>query len=189
MDINDGIVIAGPSVSIEPDYARLAQFGLTPANLQFQLQTALEGNLVGTLPEKEQLINLRMVYPGSRRLTVEGISRLQVFLPDGKLQPITDLATVTLKTGEAEIQRENLQSMGVVSARQDNRDLGSVMKDIQKVIGARIILPRGYHIEYGGDYAQQQQSFHELLTILIMASLLVFGVIPFFFSGNSGPPC
>ncbi|HSC38993.1 MAG TPA: efflux RND transporter permease subunit, partial [Chitinophagaceae bacterium] len=54
-DVFDGIVIAGPSVSIEPNYARLAQFGITPASLQYQLQTAMEGNIVGTVLEKEQL--------------------------------------------------------------------------------------------------------------------------------------
>jgi CzcA family heavy metal efflux pump len=180
-DVFNGIVIAGPSVSIEPNYARLAQFGLTPAALQYQLQTALEGNIVGTLPEKEQLSNIRMVYPGSRTLSVADISRLQIFLPDGKLKPITDLATVTVKAGDAEIQRENLQSMGVVTGRLEGRDLGSVMKDIQAVVGARIVLPQGYHIVYGGAYADQQQSFSELLIILITASLLVFGVILFLY--------
>jgi CzcA family heavy metal efflux pump len=180
-DMFNGVVIAGPSVSIEPNYARLAQFGLTPAALQYQLQTSLEGNIVGTLPEKEQLTNIRMVYPGSRTLSVADISRLQIFLPDGKLKPITDLATVTVKAGEAEIQRENLQSMGVVTGRLEGRDLGSVMKDIQDVVGTRIVLPQGYHIVYGGAYADQQQSFSELLTILIIASLLVFGVILFLY--------
>ena len=180
-DVFNGIVIAGPSVSIEPNYARLAQFGLTPAGLQYQLQTSLEGNIVGTLPEKEQLSNIRMVYPGSRSLSVADIGRLQIFLPDGKLKPITDLATVTVKAGDAEIQRENLQSMGVVTGRLEGRDLGSVMKDIQEVVGAKIVLPQGYHIVYGGAYADQQQSFSELLTILITASLLVFGVILFLY--------
>ena len=180
-DVFNGIVIAGPSVSIEPNYARLAQFGLTPAGLQYQLQTALEGNIVGTLPEKEQLTNIRMVYPGSRTLSVADISRLQIFLPDGKLKPITDLATVTVKAGDAEIQRENLQSMGVVTGRLEGRDLGSVMKDIQQKVGTGIVLPQGYHITYGGAYADQQQSFSELLTILITASLLVFGVILFLY--------
>jgi Cu/Ag efflux pump CusA len=71
--------------------------------------------------------------------------------------------------------------MGVISARQDNRDLGSVVKDIRAAIGAHVVLPRGYHIEYGGNYAEQQQSFQELLVILIAASLLVFGVILFLF--------
>jgi Cu/Ag efflux pump CusA len=180
-DVFNGIVIAGPSVSIEPNYARLAQFGLTPAGLQYQLQTALEGNIVGTLPEKEQLTNIRMVYPGSRTLSVADISHLQIFLPDGKLKPITDLATVTVKAGDAEIQRENLQSMGVVTGRLEGRDLGSVMRDIQQKVGAGIVLPQGYHIVYGGAFADQQQSFSELLTILITASLLVFGVILFLY--------
>src|SRR3989440_11435298 len=71
--------------------------------------------------------------------------------------------------------------MGVVTARLENRDLGSVMKDIQAKVGSRLNLPQGYHIEYGGAYAQQQQSFHELLLILITSSLLVFGVILFLF--------
>lgn len=180
-DVFDGIVIAGPSVSVEPSYAKLAQFGLTPANLQFQLQTALEGNIVGTVPEKEQLTNIRMVYPGSRTLSVADIERMQIFLPNGQRRPITDLATVTVKAGDAEIQRENLQSMGVVTGRLEGRDLGSVMKDIQQVVSSKITLPPGYHIAYGGAYADQQQSFAELLTILITASLLVFGVILFLY--------
>ena len=180
-DVFDGIVIAGPSVSVEPNYARLAQFGLTPANLQYQLQTSLEGNVVGTLPEKEQMTNIRMVYPGSRVRSVEEITNMQIFLPGGQLKPITDLATVTVKPGDAEIQRENLQSMGVVEGRLEGRDLGSVIKDIQEQVGSKIVLPQGYHIEYGGAYADQQQSFHELLIILITASLLVFGVILFLY--------
>ena len=180
-DVFNGIVIAGPSVSIEPSYARLAQFGLTPANLQYQLQTSLEGNIVGTLPEKEQLSNIRMVYPGSRSLSVADIGRLQIFLPNGQLKPITDLATVTIKAGDAEIQRENLQSMGVITGRLEGRDLGSVIKDIQQQVGSKISLPQGYHIEYGGAYAEQQKSFSELLIILITASLLVFGVILFLY--------
>jgi multidrug efflux pump subunit AcrB len=180
-DVSNGIVIAGPSLSIEPDYARLAQFGLSPANLQYQLQTAMEGNIVATLPEKEQLSNIRIVYPGSRKLGVADLGRLQVFLPGGKLKPITELAAIRVNRGDAEIQRENLQSMGVVSARLENRDLGSVVRDIQKRVGSQLILPPGYHVEYGGAYAQQQQSFSELLLILISGGLLVFGTILFLF--------
>jgi CzcA family heavy metal efflux pump len=180
-DVFDGIVIAGPSVSIQPDFIKLAQFGITPANLQYQLQTSLEGNIVGNILEKEQLTNIRIVYPGNRKLSVADISRLQIFLPDGKLKPITELASVQVIAGDAEIQRENLQSMGVITGRLENRDLGSVIKDIQKNILSKIVLPQGYHIEYGGDYKEQQQSFKELLMILVLAGLLVFGVILFLF--------
>ncbi len=64
-DVFDGIVIAGPSVSIDPNYSKLAQYNITPASLQFQIQTALEGNIIGNLLEREQLTPIRMVYPGN----------------------------------------------------------------------------------------------------------------------------
>lgn len=180
-DVFDGIVIAGPSINIEPNNQMLAQFGITPANLQYQLQSSLEGNVVGTVYDKEQLTNLRLVYPGNRTLSIADINKTPIFLPNGKLKPINQLASVKINTGDAEIQREDLQSMGVVSARLENRDLGSVIRDIQKEVSAKITLPQGYAIVYGGAYANQQQSFRELLIILITSSLLVFGVILFLF--------
>ena len=180
-DVFDGITIAGPSVSIDPYYNKLAQYNITPASLQFQVQTALEGNVIGTILEHQQQTPIRMVYPGNRYLNVTGLENQTVFVPSGKLVPISELASVQLKPGDAEINRENLQSMGVVSARLEGSDLGSVIPAIQKSIAQKVSLPQGYHIEYGGDYAQQQQSFKELLIILITSSLLVFAVILFLF--------
>jgi CzcA family heavy metal efflux pump len=180
-DVFDGIVIAGPSVSIVPNYSKLAQYNLTPTNLQFQVQTALEGNVVGSLYEPLQLSPIRIVYPGNRYLNITGIRNLIVFLPNGKLIPINQLANVDLKAGDAEINRQDLQSMGVISARLENSDLGTVIPAIQKNIAQKVNLPQGYHVEYGGAYAEQQQSFKELLVILITASLLVFVVILFLY--------
>ncbi|MFD2871007.1 efflux RND transporter permease subunit [Mucilaginibacter ximonensis] len=179
-DVFDGIVIAGPSVSIVPDYDKLAQYNVTPANLQSQTETALQGTLVGNLFDKQQLAPIRMVYPGNRGLTVSGVKDLNIFLPKGNMIPISRLAEVELKAGEAEINRENLQSMGIISARLEGSDLGTVMPAIKAAV-AKINLPQGYHVEYGGADAEQQQSFKELLMILIAASLLVFGVILFLF--------
>jgi multidrug efflux pump subunit AcrB len=180
-DVFNGIVIAGPSVSIEPDNNRLSQFGITPASLQFQLQTSLQGNIVGDILEKEQLSIVRMVYPNSQKIAVQDIHNLQIFLPSGKLIPISELASVKTNLGDAEVKRENLQSMGEVTARLESRDLGSVMNDIREKISQEVVLPQGYHVEFGGAYAEQQQSFRELLTILIASSLLVFGTILFLF--------
>ncbi len=180
-DVFDGIVIAGPSMSVQPHYDKLSRYGLTPASFQYQVQTALEGNVVGNLLEKEQYSTIRQVYPGNRRLGLNDMKDLQLFLPDGRLKPISEFATISVNAGEAEIQRENLQSMGVVTARLESRDLGSVMKDIQNRITREVKLPQGYHIEYGGSYAEQQKSFGELLMILITSSLLVFSVILFLF--------
>lgn len=180
-DVFNGITITGPSLTVIPDYDKLAQFGITPANFQFQLQTSLEGNLVGNIFENERVYPVRLIYPNSTKRSLEDIKKLQIASPDGRLKPISELADVELSAGDAEIQRENLQSMGVVSARLENRDLGSTMKEIKSKIPKQIHLPQGYHVEYGGAYAEQQKSFNELLMILISSSLLVFGVILFLF--------
>jgi len=180
-DVFNGITITGPSLMVIPDYEKLAEFGITPASLQFQLQTALQGNLTGNIFEKERLYAIRLVYPGNKTRSVEDVKKLLISSPNGRLKPITELANVELSEGDAEIERENLQSMGVVSARLADRDLGSTMTDIKNKISSQIHLPQGYHIEYGGAYAQQQQSFTELLMILISSSLLVFGVILFLY--------
>ncbi len=180
-DVFDGIIIAGPSVNVEPEFTRLAQFGITPANLQYQVQTALEGNVVGQVFEKQQLVNIRLQYPGSRTLSIAELRNLPIFLPTGKRLSLSDLAKVSVSAGDAEVERENLQPLGVVSARLDNRDLGSTMTEIRRVLADSLNLPSGYHIRYGGAYAEQQQSFRELLLILLTASMLVFGVMLFLF--------
>lgn len=180
-DVFDGIVIAGPSINIEPNYATLAQYGISPSNLQYQLQSSLEGNVVGTVYDRDQLTDIRLVYPGNKTLSVADIRKTPVFLPGGQLKPIDQLASVHINSGDAEIEREDLQSMGVVSGRLEKRDLGSVIRDIQQAVSKKVNLPQGYAIVYGGAYADQQQSFKELLMILITSSLLVFGVILFLY--------
>ena len=180
-DVFNGIVIAGPSINIAPNYKNLAQFGITPADFQYQLQTSMEGNIVGGVFEKEQITPVRILYPNSRNISIADIKQLQLFASNNQLLPITSLADISVSGGNAEIQRENLQMMGAVSARLNNRDLGSVMTDIRKDVEGNIQLPQGYHIEYGGAYKEQQQSFSELLTILIISCLLVFVTILFLF--------
>jgi len=176
-DVFDGIIITGPYVSLEPNAAKLAQYGLTPANLQYQAQTLLEGNIIGSLYEKEQFTNIRMIYPGSNKAGVGVLRNLQVFLPGGKLKSVNDFGQFRIIGGDPEILRENLQNMGVVTARLSGRDLGSVMQDIQNKVAQELQLPEGYSVVYGGAYAEQQKSFNELLIILISACLLVFCVI------------
>jgi CzcA family heavy metal efflux pump len=180
-DVFDGIVLAGPEITIQPNYAQLAQYGITPTDLQFQMQTALEGNVVGSLLENEKQTSIRMIYAYGKKFSLEDIKQLKIFLPNGKSIPITSLVTISVQKGVAEIKRENLQMMGVVTGRLDNRDLGSVMQEIQMKVNTATHLPNGYYIEYGGAYKDQQQSFKELLMILITSSLLVFGVILFLF--------
>ncbi len=180
-DVFDGIVITGPSVSVAPNYVQLAQYGITPVDLQFQMQTALEGNTIGSIIEREKTTPIRMIYNNKYQLGINDLNQLKIFLPNGNQIPITNLVKITIEKGAAEIERENLQMMCVVTGRLDNRDLGTVMTEIQQEVKTNIHLPSGYYVEYGGAYKDQQQSFKELLLILLAASLLVFGVILFLF--------
>lgn len=180
-DVFNGVVIAGPSIDVEPDYVRLAQYGLTPLDLQQQMQMSLEGLESGTVYDRDQFTPVRIAYEGNVNLSATDLGKLQIFLPDGKLKPVHEFASVKIKEGDAELQRENLQNMGVVTARLTNRDLGSVIRDIRKEIGQKINLPEGYSIVFGGAYKEQQQAFDELLLILITAILLVFAVILFLY--------
>ncbi len=180
-DVFDGIVIAGPSVNITPNYRMLAQYGITPNDLQFQLQTALEGNVIGNLLENERVTPIRLIYKNSEKRSLEDIKKLKLFLPNGQSIPISSLVEINTQKGTAEIERENLQMMSVVTGRLNNRDLGSVMQDIKEKVTNTIHLPIGYYVEYAGAYKDQQQSFKELLLILITSSLLIFGVLLFLF--------
>ena len=176
-DIFNGIVIAGPEVIIKPDVAKLAQFGVTPADFQFQLQTHLEGNVVSSIMEKEQPVVVRMLYANAQQRHINSLKSSNIFLPNGLLKPISTLAEIKIEPGVSEIERENQKMIGVVTARLNDRDLGSTLKDIQSNIKQKLTLPPGYHVEYGGSYAQQQQAFKELLYILLAACMLVFIVL------------
>jgi len=179
-DVFDGIVVAGPMLKIMPKEEKLKQFGLNPADLQAQAQTYISGVVIGSIPEKEQLTDIRMIFPQNNRTPIEKIKNAKVCTATGDYIPVSQMADFTILSGVTEIERENLQTMGVVTSRLNNRDLGSVMKDIQVKL-KKINLPPSYQIEYGGSYAEQQQSFSELLKILLIAALLVFTVVLFMF--------
>ena len=180
-DVFDGIVRMGPSVDVRPDPRRLAQAGLTGTALQAQLQTQLAGTTAGTVLEGEQLLNIRLRYPRAAQATLAQLRAAPVFLPNGQRRRLDELATVRVTAGDAERERENLQAMTAVTARLNGRDLGSAVQDIRQRLARAVPLPPGYFVQYGGSYAEQQQSFQELLTILGTACLLVFAVALFLF--------
>lgn len=179
-DVFNGITIAGPSVIFSPKSSALLQYGLTPLDLQNQLTTRLIGNEVGNILEGSQFIKMRLKYPGLGS-DLQLLKQSPIFTADGRSRLLADFANVRVDSGTAEIQRENLQPMVSITSSLANRDLGSVIKEIQQKVSSGVSLASGQHIEYGGAYAQQQQSFRELLLILISASMLVFIVLLFLF--------
>ncbi|MBE0643418.1 MAG: efflux RND transporter permease subunit [Bacteroidetes bacterium] len=175
-DVFNGITIAGPEISMEPYIAQLAQYGMTPSDFQYQMQTRIEGSIVGGMLEKNRMVDIRMMGEAHRN-SATALHSGSLFLPDGRLKPINEFSSLHLRNGVAEIDRENLKPMVAVTARLNNRSLGDVLADIRSQVAREIALPPGFQIEYGGAYAEQQQAFGELLVILLLALLLVFIVI------------
>lgn len=179
-DVYNGILVAGPMLNVLPKEDKLKQFGLSSADLHAQVQTYLEETVIGTIPEKEQLTDIRMIFPVNNMTPFEKLKEVKICTSNGDYLPLNSFADFSIKSGVAEIERENLQTMGMVTARLTNLDLGTGMKAIQQKIQS-ISLPPTYQIVYAGSYAQQQKSFAELLKILIFGALLVFTVVLFMF--------
>lgn len=179
-DVFDGIVISGPMLSIQPKEAVLKQYGLSTDQLQSQIQTYVDGTLAGAIPEKEQLTDIRVIHPGHHTTPIEKLKQISICTATGNFLPLSFFANYQIKPGLAEIERENLQTMGVVTARLNKRDLGSVMKDVKREL-SKINVPPSYQIVYGGSYVDQQKSFNELLLILITSGLLVLIIALFMF--------
>ncbi len=176
-DIQNGIIVDGPSISIIPNEALLARFRITPADLQTQISAYNEGVKVGEVQSGEQMLTILLRFTDFRKNNLEKISRQLIFAPDGSFRPLSYFASIKITKGDPEITREDLKTNIVVTARLENRDIGSAIKEIKSAIGEKLPVPPGYYIVYGGTYAQQQASFRELLIILIMAILLVFSVL------------
>lgn len=180
-DVFNGLTVAGPSFSVIPKEADLSTYHLTPSDLHLQLQTQLNGTVVGNILEQNQATPIRMIYPTGLRYDLTRLNHANVLLPDGSREPVTSLANIKINKGSTEIDRMNLQEMVTVTARLSNRDLGSTIKDIQATLDQKLLLPKGYHYAISGDYAKQQQSFHELTMIMILSALLVLTVMMFLF--------
>lgn len=180
-DVFDGIVIAGPSMVVTPKLPVLAQYNISLPDFQNQLQANLDGNVAGNIFDNVQYTPIRLLYNEKTNQSLSDINNSMIALPNGTLKPLSEFATVNVVKGSAEVNREDLQTLGIVTARLDNGNLGGTIQEIQKQINQKIKLPSGYSVVYGGAYAEQQQSFKELLIILVVSSLLVFSVMLFLF--------
>lgn len=180
-DVFDGIIIAGPSLVITPKTTVLAQYKISLPDFQSQLQAQLDGNVVGNIFDDLQYTPIRILFNANSNQSVNDLRNSMIALPNGLLKPISEFADINLVGGAAQVNREDLQTLGIVTARLNNGNLGGTIKKIKSKIESSIKLPAGYSIVYAGAYAEQQKSFNELLIILALSCLLVFTVILFMF--------
>lgn len=180
-DVQSGIIVDGPTITLKPDVAKLALFGLTPEDFKNQVTAFNEGIFVGEIQEQEQMLKIRMRFTDFRENSLEKIRKQIIFTPDGSGRPLSYFAETGISPGNPEITRDDLKSNIAVTARLDHRDLGGAIREIKQTLTEQLSLPAGYYIIYGGSYAEQQASFGEMLIILFAAILLVFTVLLFLF--------
>jgi CzcA family heavy metal efflux pump len=179
--------ISGPATVFQVDPAVVARTGFTPQEVELDASAILQGEPAPTpVVLNDRAYTIRVRFPESTRSSMDAIKNTLLVSSTGKTATLGSLATVTEDPGQTEIRRENLQRDVTVTARLEGRDLGTGVAAVQKVI-ADLHLPSSIHIEYGGQYAEQQSSFHDLVFVLILAVLLVFIVLLFEFGSFAAP--
>ncbi|HSB15269.1 MAG TPA: efflux RND transporter permease subunit [Bryobacteraceae bacterium] len=187
VDIVNQTIVIGPSHNfrVDPEKARLAGFGVKDvADLQAAM---LDGELASDLIRGDRLVGIRVRYPAEYRSSTDKLKSLLLTSPTGQTVPMSSIATVEVDEGTTEIRRENLRNMSAVTARLEKRDLGSAIKEIQQRLPKEIALPPGTHIEYGGLYEMQRESFLGLTQVLLLSILLIFVILVFEFRSFSHP--
>jgi len=170
VEVRDGLRVAGDAIVVHIDPAQAALAGLDPATVSAQLQ-AIVGGVVGTqVRQGTQLIDVRVRAPLDARARAASLGGLPLRSADGRSVRLDQIATVEVSGGQKQITREDLAPFVGVTARLEGRDLGSAMADVRRTVAA-LKLP-GVRVDYGGLYAQQQQSFRDLGMVFAAALLL-----------------
>jgi CzcA family heavy metal efflux pump len=171
-----GIQKGNPEIVFHVDPSQAGRVGLNVDQITQQVSAGLLGVTETSLRQGDRTIDIRVRFPDSFRYNYNNIAQYPIITPAKQVVPLTSLATVEQVQGENQLLRENQRLMVSLTARLENRDLGSTMADVQKMM-ASINLPTGVTYEAGGQYEAQQQSFKELLGVLGLAMAAVFTVL------------
>lgn len=180
VEVVDGLRVAGDAISIRVDPARAIQQGLDPSAVATQLEALIDGAQATQVRIGEQLVTVRVRAPADLRARAADLAQLPLVSPDGHLLRVGQVAEVSVAPGQKQLTREDLAPFIAVTARLEGRDLGSAMRDIRATV-AGIGLPPSVRVDYGGLYAQQQQSFADLSMVFAAALLLSALLLTFLF--------
>jgi multidrug efflux pump subunit AcrB len=172
VDTFNGVVISGPAVTFNIDAARASQFGVTANDIATTITTAMSGDAASSILQQDRLIKVRVIF--DVRSSLDKVRSIQVRSSSGQLFRLDQVADIQYDKGQAEISRENLRQMVAVTGRLEGSDLGTAISRIQNQLVKDVKLPPGMTVEYGGLYQEQQSSFRELATALVLAVVLVF---------------
>ncbi|MEQ1935946.1 MAG: efflux RND transporter permease subunit, partial [Fimbriimonadaceae bacterium] len=164
-----------PQISIEIDREAAARYGVTPYVLAENLEVALAGHVVSQVLQGQRTFDLVVWFTPEARNNLEVIQSTLISTPSGQRIPLSQLATVKRDTGPNTINRENVSRRIVVQANVEGRDLNSVVTELQeKMVPQQSQWPRGYYIEYGGQFQAQQSAMARILFLGIFTVVAIF---------------
>jgi len=170
-----------PQISIQYNRQKLAKFGMNVDKLNKIVSLAFAGVKAGVIFTGEKNFDLVVRYQNDFKKNIENVKDLRVKLPSGNSIPFTELATIRYTEGPAKISRDNTKRRIVVGINVRDRDLESVVKDIQQKLKANFHLPAGYYIEYGGQFENLRTAKKRLTIAIPVALLLIFILLHFAF--------
>ncbi|MES2330748.1 MAG: CusA/CzcA family heavy metal efflux RND transporter [Bacteroidota bacterium] len=163
-----------PQITIEYDRARLAGYGLNISDVNQVVRTAFAGEVAGAVYENERKFDLVLRLDSSHRTSLDDVGNLYIPMHDGNQIPLTQVATVSYKTGPAQISREAGKRRIYVSFNVSGRDVATVVKDAQAQLAAKVKLPPGYYFTYGGSFENLQKASARLMIVVPLSLLLIF---------------
>ena len=165
-----------PQLQIEVDRAKCARYGLNVADIQDVIEIALGGKEATELWEGDKKFAVAVRLREEQR-QMENIKNILVDTPDGQRIPLDQLATISIREGAMNISREFGTRVMAVGVFIENRDMGSLVAEMQDRVNKEIKLPAGYYITWGGEFENQQRAMKRLALIVPVSVLLIFALL------------
>lgn len=168
-----------PQISVHYNRAKISQFGLDITNVNRVLKTAFAGEVAGVVYEGDRRFDMVVRLEKELRKDIDNINSLLVPLPDGSQIPLNQLATIQYEEGPMQISRDDGRRRVTLGLNVRNRDVLSVVKEIQEKLDRNLVLPAGYFITYGGQFKNLIEA-NRRLSISVPVALLLILILLFF---------
>ncbi len=181
MEIISGVA----ELTVQPDRAQMARYGLNVSDVRQVIETAVAGHAVSEMVEGQRRFKIVARLPEPYRRDAQALRELLIAAPAGEQVQLGQVANVEAARGPEQISRENGMRRIVVQCNVRGRDLGGFVAEAQKRIGSAVPLPAGYFMDWGGQFENQERAMRRLMVVLPAAVLIIFGLL--FATFNSVP--
>ncbi len=181
-DINVEKVTGLAQIQVEYNRDRLAQYGLSVEDVNQVLRAAFAGSQAGIVFDEEKRFGLVVRLDKDYRQNIDDVKNLTVALANGRQIPFDQVADISIKSGPAQVSRENTKRRITIGFNVRNRDMQSVINDVKVQINEKIQLPTGYYISYGGEFEKLEAAQKRLSIAVPVALLLIFVLLYFAFN-------